>query len=53
MQKLLKIIRGLRKLVFKNLKHGIGEVYRGFNMSATVAELNKFVPSLKPNDVVR
>lgn len=44
---------GLRKLVLKNLKHGIGEVYRGFNMAATVAELNKFVPSLKPSDVVR
>jgi hypothetical protein len=44
---------GLRKLVLKNLKHGLGEVYRGFNISATVAELQKFVPSLQVADVVR
>lgn len=44
---------GLRKLVFKNLKHGLGEVYRGFSIPATVKELQKFVPSLKASDVVR
>ena len=31
----------------------MGEVYRGFNISATVAELQKFVPSLQVADVVR
>lgn len=44
---------GLRKLVFNNLKSGLGEIYRGFNISATVAELRKFVPSIKTSDVVR
>lgn len=44
---------GLRKLAFKNLKQGLGEVYRGFNMAATCRELQKFVPSLKVSDVAR
>lgn len=44
---------GLRKLVFKNISYGIGEMYRGFSISATVRELQKFVPSLRTCDVVR
>ena len=45
--------RGLRKLVAKNLKSGMGEIYRGFSIPATVKELQKFVPVLKTGDVVR
>lgn len=44
---------GLRKLVAKNLKSGMGEIYRGFSIPATVKELQKFVPVLKSSDVVR
>lgn len=44
---------GLRKLALKNLKYGINEMYRGFSIPATVAELQKFVPSLRVSDVVR
>ena len=45
--------RGLRKLAFKNLTYGLGEMYRGFSIPATVKELQKFVPSLQVSDVVR
>jgi len=44
---------GLRKLIFKNIKFGVQEMYRGFNIAATVKELQKFVPSLRTCDVVR
>ncbi len=44
---------GLRKLALGNLKAGMGEMYRGFNIAATVRELQKFVPILKTCDVVR
>jgi 2-hydroxyglutarate dehydrogenase len=45
--------RGLRKLAYKNLSYGLKEMYRGVSISATVKELQKFVPSLKVCDVVR
>ena len=44
---------GLRKLVFRNISYAVGEVYRGFSISATVKELQKFVPIVKSCDVVR
>jgi len=44
---------GLRKLALKNLGKGMVELYRAFNISATVGELQKFVPSLRTCDVVR
>jgi hypothetical protein len=46
-------LSGLQRLVGRNLKAGLGEMYRGFNIFATVAELQKFVPSLQACDVVR
>jgi hypothetical protein len=45
--------RGLRKMVFKNFKYASEEMYRGFSMSATVKQLQKFVPSLSVADVAR
>ena len=44
---------GLQKLAFKNLKAGMGEMYRGINIAATVRELQKFVPTLRTCDVIR
>ncbi|CAF0750971.1 unnamed protein product [Brachionus calyciflorus] len=44
---------GLRNMVMKNFKAGLGELYRGFSISATVQELRKFVPSLRVTDVAR
>lgn len=40
-------------MVFKNFTYGLGEMYRGLSISATVRELQKFVPSLKVSDVAR
>lgn len=40
-------------MVIKNFRHGLGELYRGLNISATVKELQKFVPSLRVSDVAR
>lgn len=40
-------------MVFKNARAGLGELKRGFSMSATVQELRKFVPSLRVSDVAR
>ncbi|XP_013404874.2 L-2-hydroxyglutarate dehydrogenase, mitochondrial-like [Lingula anatina] len=45
--------RGLRKLAMKHLAYGIGEMYRGFNIRATVKQLQKFVPSITIKDVTR
>ena len=47
------LFRGLRKLALKNLKFGIGEMYRGFNIKAQVAQLQKYVPALQVSDVTR
>ncbi|XP_002741111.1 L-2-hydroxyglutarate dehydrogenase, mitochondrial-like [Saccoglossus kowalevskii] len=44
---------GLRKLVFKHLAYGMGEIYRGLNIAAQVNILRKFVPELKFSDVNR
>jgi 2-hydroxyglutarate dehydrogenase len=40
-------------MVTKNLSYGVGEMYRGFSVSATVKELQKFVPSLRVSDVAK
>ncbi|KAJ8309069.1 hypothetical protein KUTeg_013943 [Tegillarca granosa] len=45
--------RGLRKLAFKHLGFGIKEMYRGFNIAAQVKQLQRYVPSLKVQDVTR
>ena len=37
----------------RNLKSGLGEIYRGFSIPATVKEMQKFVPMLRSADVVR
>ncbi|KAK6478887.1 L-2-hydroxyglutarate dehydrogenase [Huso huso] len=45
--------RGLRKLVFRNLVYGVGEMYRGIFISAQVKLLQKYIPELSINDVLR
>ncbi|OCT68320.1 L-2-hydroxyglutarate dehydrogenase, mitochondrial [Xenopus laevis] len=44
---------GLHKLVLKNLSYGMGEMYRAFFLSAQLKELQKFIPELTFNDIVR
>ncbi|KAK6183693.1 hypothetical protein SNE40_011123 [Patella caerulea] len=45
--------RGLRKLAFRNLFYGMGEMYRGIFYGAQVKNLQKYVPSLNRADVIR
>ncbi|CAL1531237.1 unnamed protein product [Lymnaea stagnalis] len=45
--------RGLRKLAIKHLGYGIKEMYKGIYIRAQVRQLQKFVPSLRPEDVTR
>lgn len=45
--------RGLRKLAMKHLSYGIQEMYKGIYIGAQVKQLQKFVPSLRPQDVSR
>ncbi|XP_041131643.1 L-2-hydroxyglutarate dehydrogenase, mitochondrial isoform X1 [Polyodon spathula] len=45
--------RGLRKLVYRNLVYGVGEMYRGIFISAQVKLLQKYIPELSINDVLR
>ncbi|XP_070577755.1 L-2-hydroxyglutarate dehydrogenase, mitochondrial-like [Ptychodera flava] len=44
---------GLRKLVMKHFRYGLGEMYRGINIAAQVKILQNFVPELKVSDVSR
>jgi len=44
---------GLRKLVFKNVRAGMTELYHLVNKRAQVAKLQKFIPELKVSDVVK
>uniref|UniRef100_A0A4W6FHY0 L-2-hydroxyglutarate dehydrogenase, mitochondrial n=1 Tax=Lates calcarifer TaxID=8187 RepID=A0A4W6FHY0_LATCA len=45
--------RGLQKLVLRNITYGIGEMYRGINIGAQVKILQKYIPELSLNDVLR
>lgn len=45
--------RGLRKIALKNLKFGMGEMYRTIAIKAQVKQLQRFVPALKLEDVTR
>ncbi|KAJ6654011.1 hypothetical protein lerEdw1_007520 [Lerista edwardsae] len=45
--------RGLWKLVFKNFSYGMGEMYRACFLSAQVKQLQKFIPEVTVNDVLR
>ncbi|XP_044128415.1 LOW QUALITY PROTEIN: L-2-hydroxyglutarate dehydrogenase, mitochondrial [Bufo gargarizans] len=44
---------GLRKLVLKNLVYGMGEMYRAVFLRAQLKELQKFIPELSINDLLR
>ncbi|XP_002128749.2 L-2-hydroxyglutarate dehydrogenase, mitochondrial [Ciona intestinalis] len=44
---------GLQKLVFRNFSAGINELYRVANMNAQVKLLQRFIPELKKEDVVK
>ncbi|KAM6969223.1 L-2-hydroxyglutarate dehydrogenase, mitochondrial isoform 3-T3 [Tautogolabrus adspersus] len=45
--------RGLQKLVMRNMTYGIGEMYRGVFIGAQVKILQKYIPELSLNDVLR
>ncbi|GFO48712.1 L-2-hydroxyglutarate dehydrogenase, mitochondrial [Plakobranchus ocellatus] len=45
--------RGLRKLAMRHLGYGLSEMYKGIYIRAQVKQLQRFVPSLRPQDVVR
>jgi len=45
--------RGLRKLMFQYFTFGVGEYYRGIVKSAQVKQLQRYIPSLKVEDVER
>uniref|UniRef100_UPI00358E0808 L-2-hydroxyglutarate dehydrogenase, mitochondrial-like isoform X1 n=1 Tax=Myxine glutinosa TaxID=7769 RepID=UPI00358E0808 len=45
--------RGLQKLVLKNFAYGIGELYRGFSISAQVKVLKRYIPEITAADVFR
>ena len=45
--------RGLQKLVLRNIKYGIGELYRGIFISAQVKMLQKYIPEISRSDVLR
>ncbi|GAB1609728.1 L-2-hydroxyglutarate dehydrogenase, mitochondrial-like isoform X1 [Argonauta hians] len=44
---------GLRKIAMKNLSFGLNEMYRGIFIAAQVKQLQRFIPSLKLEDVTR
>ncbi|NWV66453.1 L2HDH protein, partial [Malurus elegans] len=44
---------GLWKLVLGNVSYGLGELYRAFSLSAQVRQLQKFIPEVTTNDVLR
>ena len=47
------LFSGLRKLLFQYFTFGVGEYYRGIIESAQVKQLQRYVPSLKVQDVER
>ncbi|XP_069495079.1 L-2-hydroxyglutarate dehydrogenase, mitochondrial isoform X1 [Ambystoma mexicanum] len=44
---------GLRKLVYRNLYFGMGEMYRACFLSAQIKQLQRFIPDLSTSDVLR
>ncbi|CAF4975259.1 unnamed protein product, partial [Rotaria sp. Silwood1] len=44
---------GLRNLAWKHMSYGFSEMRRAYSLSATVRELQKFVPALTVKDVER
>ncbi|XP_062974309.1 L-2-hydroxyglutarate dehydrogenase, mitochondrial isoform X2 [Elgaria multicarinata webbii] len=44
---------GLWKLVLRNLSYGMGEMYRACFLSAQVKQLQKFIPEVTINDILR
>ncbi|XP_060605399.1 L-2-hydroxyglutarate dehydrogenase, mitochondrial-like [Ruditapes philippinarum] len=45
--------RGTRKLALKHLTFGMSEMWRAFFISAQVKQLQRFIPTLKREDVIR
>uniref|UniRef100_A0A8C5J090 Uncharacterized protein n=1 Tax=Junco hyemalis TaxID=40217 RepID=A0A8C5J090_JUNHY len=44
---------GLWKLVLRNVSYGLGELYRALSLSAQVRQLQRFIPEVTTNDVLR
>ncbi|KAJ3613459.1 hypothetical protein NHX12_019708 [Muraenolepis orangiensis] len=45
--------RGLQKLVLKNVRYGLGEMYRGVFIGAQVKLLQRYIPEISLSDVLR
>lgn len=45
--------RGLQRLVMRNIIYGFGELYRGIFIGAQVKILQKYIPEISLNDVLR
>ena len=45
--------RGLQKLAMKHLTFGMREMWRAFSMRAQVKQLQRFIPTLRVQDVMR
>ena len=45
--------RGLQRLVMKNLRFGLGEMYRGVFIGAQVKLLQRYIPEISLSDVMR
>ncbi|KAM9354172.1 L-2-hydroxyglutarate dehydrogenase, mitochondrial [Pholidichthys leucotaenia] len=45
--------KGLQKLVMRNITYGVGEMYRGLFIGEQVKILQKYIPELSSNDVIR
>ena len=44
---------GIYKLVLKNIGAGMGELWRTFNLNAQLKDLQRFVPELQREDIMR
>ncbi|CAL8288928.1 unnamed protein product [Gadus morhua 'NCC'] len=45
--------RGLQRLVLKNIRYGLGEMYRGVFIGAQVKLLQRYIPEISLSDVLR
>lgn len=50
---IFSLYSGLWKLVLRNLSYGLSEMYRACFLSAQVKQLQKFIPEVTINDVLR
>jgi L-2-hydroxyglutarate oxidase len=49
----LFVYKGFRKMVFKHWRMGLGEMYRSFSKSAFTRALQRLIPEIKKEDLLR